>query len=152
MDNLIFSERLTPSVGTVFALLLSSPMVLLAALPFDQALAAVLATSVPSALITAAFLLSPKIALSKEMLFVGKMRVPVSALGAAEYFEGGEASRERGPGLSPGSQRLFRGDISSVVKVMIVDQNDPTEYLLFSSRKGAELVSALDAHRAQLGL
>jgi hypothetical protein len=127
-------------------------MVLLAALPFDQTLAFVLAAAVPVALITAAFLFSPKIALTQEMLLLGKMRVPVSALGNAEHHEGDAASYERGPGLSPGSQRLFRGDISSVVKIIIVDPNDPTEYLLFSSRKGAELVSALDAHRAQLGL
>jgi hypothetical protein len=123
-------------------------MVLLAALPFSSALAVTLAIAVPSLLIGLSFLLAPKIQLDNDVLLVGKMRIPIKALGKAEFFDGDKAAFERGPGLSPGSQRLFRGDIKSVVKIQIVDPADPTEYILFSSRKGKELVSALDADRA----
>ena len=123
-------------------------MVLLAALPFSAGLAATLAVAVPTVLVGLSFLLAPRILLQAEVLQVGKMRIPVKALGKAEFFDGDEAAFERGPGLSPGSQRLFRGDIKSVVKIQIVDPSDPTEYILFSSRKGKELVSALDADRA----
>lgn len=131
----------------MLALLLSSPMVLLAALPFDQLLAFILAVLVPMSLLAVMFSLAPKIVLTDQILLVGKMVLPLSVLGEANFLEGDQAIFERGPGLSPGSQRLFRGDISSVVKIMITDENDPTEYVLFSSRKGADLVSALDANR-----
>lgn len=122
-------------------------MVLLAALPFDQLLAFILAVLVPMSLLAVSFRLAPKIVLTDQTLLVGKMVLPLSVLGEANFLEGDQAIFERGPGLSPGSQRLFRGDISSVVKIMITDENDPTEYVLFSSRKGADLVSALDANR-----
>jgi hypothetical protein len=127
-------------------------MVLLAALPFSQTLAFVLAALVPIALLSVTFGAAPKIILTTESLQVGKMNLPLAALGDAQFFVGEKAQFERGPGLSPGSQRLFRGDIGSVVKIFVVDRADPTEYLLFSSRKGGELVSALDANRSELGL
>lgn len=148
VSNPLFFERLHPSFGTVLALCLSSPMVLLAALPFNLMLAVGLAVVVPVGLITLFLVSSPTLELVGDELRVGRMRVPTAALGEASFIEGELASFERGPGLSPGSQRLFRGDIPGVVRVEIVDPNDPTEYLLFSSRRGAELVRALDANRS----
>lgn len=132
----------------VVALLLSSPMVLLAAIPFSQELAFVLAVLVPTGLIALFFGTAPVIEIEGDELSVGRMRLPISALGNAEFFQGDEARFERGPGLSPGSQRLFRGDVDGVVKIIVSDPEDPTEYLLFSSRKGADLVRALRADLA----
>ena len=143
----MFFERLHPSAGTVLALSLSAPMVLLAALPFNAGLAFALAALVPAGLLGLFFATAPTLRLEDRVLKIGKMRIPVSALGEAKYLVGDEARFERGPGLSPGSQRLFRGDIQGVVRIEIVDPADPTEYVLFSSRKGDALVSALDANR-----
>lgn len=123
-------------------------MVLLAALPFSLELAVLLAITVPAGLIAVFLLRSPTLELVDDELRIGRMRVPTSALGEAQFLRGELAAFERGPGLSPGSQRLFRGDISGVVRIEIVDPNDPTEYLLFSSRRGDELVRALDADRS----
>ena len=128
--------------------MLSSPMVLLATIPFSQQLATVLAIAVPVGLIFIFVSRAPMIEMHGDELVVGRMRLPLSALGSAEHFQGDRARFERGPGLSPGSQRLFRGDIDGVVKINITDPQDPTDYLLFSSRKGAELVSALRANLA----
>ena len=143
----VFFERLHPSIGTVMALMLSGPMVLLAALPFSSALAIVLALIVPLGLILVVIVTAPTLSLQGDELKVGRMRIPLTALGEAQFFDGEAARFERGPGLSPGSQRLFRGDIAAVVRIEIVDPSDPTEYVLFSSRRGKELVSALDANR-----
>ena len=143
----VFFERLHPSIGTVMALMLSGPMVLLAALPFSSVLAIVLALIVPLGLILVVIVTAPTLSLQGGQLMVGRMSIPLTALGEAKFFEGEAARFERGPGLSPGSQRLFRGDIAAVVRIEIVDPSDPTEYVLFSSRRGEELVSALDANR-----
>jgi len=143
----VFFERLHPSIGTVMALMLSGPMVLLAALPFSSVLAIVLALIVPVGLIVVFIVTAPTLSLQGDELKVGRMSIPLTALGEAKFFEGEAARFERGPGLSPGSQRLFRGDIAAVVRIEIVDPSDPTEYVLFSSRRGKELVSALDANR-----
>lgn len=147
VTNPQFIERLIPSPGMIAALLLSCPMMLLAALPFGATLAYLLAAVVPMLLIGVSWFRAPLIVLEDENLIVGKMRIPKSALGSAEFFSGDAARFERGPGLSPGSQRLFRGDIDGVVKIFVTDEADPTDYLLFSSRKGAELVGALATDR-----
>jgi hypothetical protein len=130
----------------IAALFLSSPMVLLAAIPFSASLAYVLAGAVPLGLISFFVARSPRIHLDHEHLSVGRMRVPIAALGQAQAFVGEQARFERGPGLSPGTQRLFRGDIDGVVKIAVTDASDPTDYLLFSTRRGEELVSALSAN------
>ena len=143
----VFFERLHPSIGTVMALMLSGPMVLLAALPFSSVLAIVLALIVPLGLIVVVIVTAPTLSLQGDELKVGRMSIPLTALGEAKFFEGEAARFERGPGLSPGSQRLFRGDIATVVRIEVVDPSDPTEYVLFSSRRGKALVSALDANR-----
>jgi hypothetical protein len=121
-------------------------MVLLAAIPFSASLAYVLAVAVPVGLISFFVARSPRIRLDHEYLSVGRMRVPLKALGEAQAFVGEQARFERGPGLSPGTQRMFRGDIDGVVKIAVTDDSDPTDYLLFSTRKGERLVSALRAN------
>ena len=98
-------------------------MVLLAALPFDQTLAFILAVLVPTSLLILAFRLSPTILLSEDELKVGKMTLPISALGDAKFLGGDEAIYERGPGLSPGSQRLFRGDIATAISSTITESS-----------------------------
>ena len=148
MPNTEFFERLTPSPGTLLALSLSAPMVLLAALPFSFAIALLLAILTPTLLISLSIVMAPKIQLANDELRVGRMVIPLSALGKAEAFSGEEARLERGPRLSTNSQRLFRGDIGSVVKIAVVDQEDPTDYLIFSTRKGLELVGAISANFA----
>jgi hypothetical protein len=130
----------------IAALLLSSPMVLLAAIPFSAGLAYFLAVAVPLGLIGFFVLRAPIILLADDVLVAGRMRVPLHALGQAEHFTGDQARFERGPGLSPGAQTLFKGDIDGVVKIEVTDQSDPTKYLLLSTRKGQELVSALSTN------
>ena len=105
-----------------------------------------LAVAVPVGLISFFVARSPRIEINNEHLSVGRMRVPITALGQAQAFVGEQARFERGPGLSPGTQRLFRGDIDGVVKIAVTDSSDPTDYLLFSTRRGEELVSALRAN------
>lgn len=147
MPTVLFRERLYPSLGVNLALALSAPMVYLAALPINPVLGVVLGVAVPSVLIVAANLLSPVITLDGDVLRVGKMQLPTSELGPAKVYSGEEARFERGPGLSPGSQRLFRGDIDKVVKIPVTDPDDPTEYVLFSCRRGEDLAVALGADR-----
>lgn len=58
-------------------------------------------------------------------------------------FHDEEARLVKGPKLSPAAILLLRGDIGPVVKIEIADPQDPTPYLLLSSRRARELVRAL---------
>lgn len=123
-------------------------MVFLAALPISETLSWLLGVSVPIFLMVLANLLSPVIELTDSNLKVGRMTLPISVLGAAEVFEGEAARAQRGPDLSPGSQILFRGDIDKLVKIQIIDPADPTDFVVFSSRRAEALAIALGADRA----
>jgi len=83
-----------------------------------------------------------------DSIQVGRINVPLTALGKVNSLSGEPMKAERGPGLSPGAQFLIRGDIKSMIKVAVTDPNDPTAYLLISTRKPEELASAINANRS----
>jgi hypothetical protein len=143
----IFEERLNPSLSIVLALSMSGPMVLLAALPFGPVLAFTLAFAVPLVLIAGAFYLAPVIRVT-ESLSRGSFEIPLDALGDAAIFSGEEARLERGPRLDARAKLAIRGDLDQVVKVVVSDPQDPTPYILISTRRPEDLVAALRANRA----
>ena len=148
MELAIYRERLYPSVPFVLALSLSAPMVLLAALPFGLSVALPLGLFVPTLLISFAIFSSPTIDLSDGHLRAGRIRVPTKALGEVAELQKEEFSQLAGPGANPRARLVIRGDIKTGVSIQIVDEDDPTPYLLISSRRPSELAVALNAHRA----
>lgn len=147
MSKPLFRERLFPSLGVHLALGLSAPMVFLAALPINSQLALVLGFTVPILLVLFANLIAPVIEVTDGNLRAGRMLVPLGAIGQAVTYSGEEARLQRGPKLSQDSQKLFRGDIDGVIRIEITDPEDPTDYLLISTRRGEELARALGANR-----
>jgi len=126
-------------------------MSLLAALPFGLELGILLAVLVPAGLIGITFGFASKIQVT-DHLVRGRFRIPLRVMRDFEIFEGEAARLERGPNLDARAQIAIRGDIDKVVKIWLSDPEDPTPYVLLSSRKPTELVSALRANRASLGL
>ena len=126
---------------------MSGPMVLLASLPFGQTLAFTLTVAVPLTLILGSLYLSPVIRIN-ESFSRGSFEIPLQALGEAEIFTGEEARLQRGPRLDARAKLAIRGDIDQVVKIQVVDSDDPTPYILVSTRRPEELVAALRADRA----
>lgn len=80
-----------------------------------------------------------------DELRVGKLQIPISALGEISIHQGEDARLERGPKLDSRAWLKIKGDVDSVVKIAVIDSADPTPYLLISSRKPRELASALGA-------
>ncbi|MEL0135373.1 MAG: DUF3093 domain-containing protein [Aquiluna sp.] len=144
----IYRERLYPSFSFVLALTLSGPMVLLAALPFGLPLAIALALLVPLMLNIVVFLLSPVIQVSGGHLEADRIRIPVSALGKVLPLDGAQFNRKLGPEADPRAQLMIRGYVKGGAQIPVLDPEDPTPYLLLSSRKPKELAVALEANRA----
>lgn len=142
-----FSERVLPAPTTYLALALSVPMVLLAALPFGLELAIVVSILVGLSLTTLVTVLAPKIAVSDGLLTAGRFTIPLEFVGDAEVLDVDQSRYARGPGLNANARLMLRGDVPKLVKVEITDADDPTPYILISSRRGEELVSALRANR-----
>ena len=126
---------------------LSAPLVLLSVLPVSQIGAVVMAGLVPVALVLLSIFSAPTIQIT-ENIRAGRINVPLSALGEALGLEGDQMKTERGPGLSPAAQFVIRGDIKFMVKVPVTDTNDPTAYLLISTRNPSGLASAINANRS----
>jgi len=131
----------------MIAMLLSAPLVLLSLLPVSETVAVVASIVIPTVLILLSIYAAPVIRIN-DKLSVNKINVPLSALGEALIVPEDQIRFERGPGLSPGSQFVIRGDVKYLVRVPVDDPQDPTSYLLLSTRKPEELAGALNANRA----
>ncbi len=131
----------------MIAMSISAPLVLLSLLPVSEAAAVVAAVAFPVILVLLSIYAAPVVRVT-DKLSVKQINVPLTALGEAEVVPESQVRFERGPGLSPGSKYIIRGDIKFLVKVPVEDPNDPTSYLLLSTRRPEDLARALNADRA----
>jgi len=152
VQTLQFEERLYPSVGMYLAYSLLTPMVALVAAPFGLTLAITLGAITFVASLVLASVLSPLVVVDGVRLIAGKMSIPLEAIGKVTEIATQDLRSELGPSLDARAQLLIRGDVKTAVKVQISDGNDPTPYLVISTRRSSELVSALRANKTKLGL
>lgn len=152
MQTLQFEERLYPSAGMYLAYSLLTPMVALVAAPFGWTLALTLGATTFVASLVLASVLSPLVVVDGVRLIAGKMSIPLEAIGEATVVATQDLRNELGPLLDARAQLLIRGDVKKAVKVEITDGKDPTPYLVISTRRSSELVSALRANKSKLGL
>lgn len=76
-------------------------------------------------------------------LRVGPAHLPVSQIGRADVVTG-EAKREAlGPRLDPEAFVLHRPWVGPVVRIEVIDPDDPTPYWVVSTRRPEELLAAL---------
>jgi hypothetical protein len=131
---------------------LLTPMVALVAAPFGLTLAITLGAITFAASLVLASVLSPLVVVDGVRLIAGKMSIPLEAIGEVTEIATQDLRSELGPELDARAQLLIRGDVKTAVKVQISDGNDPTPYLVISTRRSSELVSALRANKTKLGL
>ena len=124
----------------------------LVAAPFGWTLALTLGATTFVACLVLASVLSPLVVVDGVRLIAGKMSIPLEAIGEATEVSTQDLRSELGPLLDARAQLLVRGDIKTAVKVEITDGNDPTPYLVISTRRSSELVGALRANKSKLGL
>ncbi|MET1072474.1 MAG: DUF3093 domain-containing protein [Umezawaea sp.] len=86
---------------------------------------------------------SLKVAVSGGELRVGDAHVPLELLGDVEVFTAKTKRKAMGPHLDPAAFVAHRGWVGPMVKVALVDPDDPTPYWLFSARKAEELAALL---------
>ena len=134
------------------AYMLLTPMVMLVAAPFGWPLALSLAAVTLVGSLVLASVLSPLIVVDENRLLAGKMSIPLIAIGTVEAIPAEDLRSELGPKLDARVQLLIRGDLRSAVRIEINDANDPTPYLIVSTRRPADLVRALGANSSKLGL
>ena len=90
---------------------------------------------------------APVIRVTSAELLAGHARIPLEFIGEPVAFRGGEATLQRGQRLDARARLLIRGWIKPVVKVPVLDVDDPAPYWLISTRNPDQLVRVLDEAR-----
>lgn len=121
-------------------------MVLLAAAPFGWPLAISLGAVTLLSVVVLASVLSPMVVVDGERLLTAKMSIPKFAIGNVTEIDSEDLRAQLGPKLDARAQLMIRGDVKTAVRVEISDPNDPTPYLIISTRRPKELVSTLRAN------
>lgn len=147
----VFRERLVPGIGTLLACLLLVPGGLLVFLPIWPPAGVVAAVVLPAAAIGALVGLAPVIGVEDGVFVAGRARIDTGLTGPAESFAGSAAVVARGTGLDARAYTVLRGWVDPVVRVPIVDPDDPAPYWVISTRRPGELIGALDTARRRAG-
>lgn len=143
----IYHEKLWPAPWLFASTALVIPASLLVFLPINVFVgvisAAVLYLGCLALLLTSA----TKVEVTRTELLAGRARIPLSVIGAVEGFRGAEATLERGQRLDARSFLVIRGWIDPVVRLELVDPNDPVPYWLVSTRNPEAVTAAIGRAR-----
>ena len=149
--EVIFEERLSPSVGVWLVALMLAGLCILVFAPIDPwvgVAAAVVFFGIEAALLITG---TPRIVVTDRTLSVGRASIERRHLGEVTGYRGEDARQQRGPSLHGLAYVTVRGWISPVVRVQITDERDRTPYWLTSTRRPEELVGALGGRMAGSG-
>jgi hypothetical protein len=143
----LYRERLWATPWLFLSTFLVVPAVLLVFAPINLAIGGVLAAVFYGTIAIALLASAPTIRVTSDELVAGRARIPLRQLGPPSVFTGDEAIRERGERLDARTWLLIRGWIKPVVKLPVLDADDPTPYWLLSTRNPDRLVRVLEEAR-----
>lgn len=125
------------AVGLVF------PATVLIFLPLSIAVGVAAGSALWVGSLAILWFFSPVITVSSGVLKVGTAQIDLSYIGPVEAFAGEAARHEKGPGASGLAWLSLRPWVDPVVKITVLDSEDPTPYWLVSTRRPEELRTAL---------
>lgn len=146
----IYRERLWPAAWLFISTALVIPASLLVFLPINIYVG--IAAALVLYLGTLALLLASatKIEVTQSHFIAGKARLPLEIIGALDQFAGTEATLERGQRLDARAFLVIRGWVDPVVRVELIDPNDPVPYWIVSTRHPEAVSQAIEQARLAL--
>ncbi|EYR63783.1 hypothetical protein N866_18210 [Actinotalea ferrariae CF5-4] len=142
-----FAERLLPGpLGWSFVLGFAV-FVLIALVPVDVVVAALVAAVTFVVGVAAVAATSAVVVVRDGSLRAGRARIPVDLLGPGRVLERDEARAALGPGSDARLFACYRSWLPGAVLVPVVDPLDPTPAWLVSSRSPRRLLAAIEAAR-----
>lgn len=148
-DDVLHAERVRPGVGTWAAAPALAALSGLAAAPLGAVVVVVVVVVVAAVVALGLVRATPEVVVTTTELRAGGARIPRTDLGAATGYDGEDARQQRGPVLDARAHLVMRGWADGVVRVEVVDPDDPTPYWLLSTRRPAELARALQPSTAR---
>lgn len=144
----IYRERVWPSPWIYVSTSLVIPASLIVFLPINFMAGVIVAIVLYASCVAILIATAPKIAVTGEHFVAGRAKLPLRFVGTVEFFRGEEATLARGRQLDSRAWLLIRGWVDPVVRVEVLDKNDPTPYWVVSTRHPEELVAAIATARA----
>jgi hypothetical protein len=143
----LYRERVRPAAWVFAATALVIPASLLVFLPINLWVGIGSGIVLYAGCVVLLLFGTPTLEVTDRGFTAGRATLPARHIGAAAGFTKEEATRERGPTLDARAWLLLRGWVDPVVRVEVADDRDPVPYWLVSTRRPAELVSALERVR-----
>jgi hypothetical protein len=144
----IYRERLWASAWVFISTALVIPASLLVFLPINFGVGVIVAIVLYAGCVTILIATSPTIEVTAEQFVAGRARLPIRFIGPVAGFRNDEATLERGQRLDSRAWLLIRGWVGPVVRVDVLDENDPTPYWVVSTRHPEDVVAAIAKARA----
>ena len=144
----IYRERLWPAPWLFISTALVIPASLLVFLPINQTVGVIVAIVLYAGCVILLLAGSPVVRVTDSEFVAGKARLPIAIVGTVSGFSGTDARDERGPRLDARAWLLIRGWVDPVVKVEVVDADDPTPYWVVSTRRPAAVIDAVASAKA----
>lgn len=138
-----YRERLWPAPWVFISTALVIPASLLVFLPISLPVGIGVAIGLYAAIVLVLIGTTATIEVTATDFRAGRARIPRALIGTVTAFDGAEATAERGVRLDARAWLLLRGWIPGLVRIDLVDPDDPTPYWLVASRQPAELVRTL---------
>jgi len=143
----LYRERLWAAPWLYISTALVIPASILVMAPINLPVGIVLAIVLYLAIVVSLIVSAPTIRVTEEELIAGHARIALPFVGSPLAFTGDEATLERGRRLDARAWLLIRGWIKPVVKIPVLDVEDPAPYWLLSTRNPDRLVRVLDQAR-----
>lgn len=143
-----YRERLWPAAWMYLVIALIVPATMLVFTPISLVAGVITAIVLVAACVALLLASAPTIAVEDGALRAGRASIPLDLVGDALPAHREEARHERGPGLDARAHLVLRGWVDPVLRVQILDPDDPAPYWLVSTRRPEELAAAIDAARA----
>jgi Protein of unknown function (DUF3093) len=144
-----YREKLWPAPWLFLSTALVIPASLLVFLPINVFVGIVAAIVLYSGCLTLLLLSATRIHVTETELVAGRARLPLAIIGDLEGFAGSDATLERGQRLDARAFLVIRGWIDPVLRIELLDPNDPVPYWLVSTRNPKDVISAIRRAHAQ---
>lgn len=133
-----YRERVLPSAGALWPVLLIIPAAYLTLLPFSNRIGEFggvgLGILFTVAVLVSIWFAAPVIEVDERGFSVGEANLPLDVIAGYEVVTADRAFVERGTNLDPAAYVRFQLSVNSLIKLQIDDPQDPTPYWLIATR------------------
>lgn len=140
---ILYRERLWAAPWLFISTALVMPASLIVFLPINVTAGIIIAIGLYALIVFSLIMSSPTITVTATEFTAGRASIERTFLGAVEAFDGHDATLERGQRLDARAWLMIRGWVSPVVKIDVLDPEDPAPYWLVSTRRPRELQRVL---------